>query len=544
MKLSYQEFKNKLLIQQIVAPIDLYSAEAIARLYYINSEEAKIWFLLFFIEINENSLFFDPMNIYLTDLYKDFFSDTPLPNFDVILKDWIQLPDQNLNLPIMKVEDKYCLPKTYEEVFEWLDYVQKILEEKQNFSSIYHESSFSLSEEQNTAIELFFMNKWLILTGGPGRGKTFTAKKMVQRFLKEYPNAKILTSAPTGKAAENLCKAIESECENLNLEPKTIHALLKVTPTKLIVDEDDKLDADLIIIDECSMLDFKLFSLLVRKIKNSSKVLCLGDPNQLPPIHGLSPFQLLIELTAFLPNIKHMELTIPFRTNQKGIIQLTDGILNSNFEQIQEALKSDEITVKSIEAFQKDINQKIENFLIYNPSDIDEKKLYFYKVIASHNIGPYGTDAINKSILDKLANWQRKEEILVPVIFLENDDSKKIYNGKMAYYSPFSNQPKIFIQGSQPFLPHMVPKFDYAFAITIHKSQGSEFEYVDIVLQEFNPLSIELMYTAVSRAKKRLSIYGKEENIFLSKNKNDQEENFFKRICLANIKKAIPSICT
>ena len=86
MKLSYQEFKNKLLIQQMVSPVDLYSAEAISRLYSINSEEAKIWFLLFFIEINENSLFFDPINIYLTDLYKDFFLDTPLPNFDVILK--------------------------------------------------------------------------------------------------------------------------------------------------------------------------------------------------------------------------------------------------------------------------------------------------------------------------------------------------------------------------------------------------------------------------------------------------------------------------
>ena len=108
----------------------------------------------------------------------------------------------------------------------------------------------------------------------------------------------------------------------------------------------------------------------------------------------------------------------------------------------------------------------------------------------------------------------------------------------MAYYAFFDETPLIYLQNQETIAPYLVPKFELAFAISIHKSQGSEFENVWLSLQQFNPLSKELLYTAVSRAKKSLIIFGQEEALYNLQSEVDQNWEMYKKMCLKKIEQS------
>jgi exodeoxyribonuclease V alpha subunit len=338
--------------------------------------------------------------------------------------------------------------------------------------------------------------------------------------------------APTGKAAENLSKMIESVSSGGMISAKTVHSLLKIAPSNMHVDEFAEIEADLLIIDECSMIDFTLFSILVKKIKPTTKVLLIGDPEQLPPVKGTSPFSLIISLEKFFPNLAVSRLTIPLRTKQKGLIDLTDGVLLQNFELIQNAFLDPSVEINSLESVFSSIAKLLDSFIQVDASEIDFQNLYDLKILTTHNVGPFGAESINQYCLNLLEKKAQKRSFLLPIIFRENDEKFGIYNGELAYLSYFKEKPMIYLKNKTKLSPTIAPKYDFAFAISIHKSQGSEFSHVLFTIQNISDVTKALIYTAVSRAKKSLKIFGTIDQLIESEEIQSKCEDYCKEICL------------
>ena len=522
---SFQELKANFKLLESLGYQEYLMAKSMIRLYALSSPFAIFWLSFFLMENKKGSLFFDPKE------YSDQIN-FGIPSFEETLAGLIQEPTKTIQVPIVKIDSFYTLAKNLEHSLGWIDRLKNLLEENVSTQPFIEQNDPSLSVEQLNSINLFCENKWLLLLGGPGRGKTFTAKKICHHFLSQQEEAKLLVAAPTGKAAENLAKVIGTIDSKVKIEPKTLHALLEITPTHLLVDEDSPIEADLLIIDECSMIDFTLFSLLLKKIGQETKVLLIGDQDQLPPIYGFSPFKILPKLIPYLKNIAIQSLTIPFRTDQSSLLLLTEGIQEENLNKIELGLSTEIAKLFQPDEIKMHLKENILNFAIKKEHFKDEAQVYQHKIITSHNIGPYGAIELNEYAIEVLSKFKNRFDYLVPIIFIENDESMGIYNGKMALYSYFDSTPKIYRLNEKPLLAAVAPKFELGFSISIHKSQGSEFENVYVVLQEFNPLSKPLLYTAMSRAKKTLKIFGKKEDLVVD-NKNDLSvENRYEKICL------------
>ena len=416
----------------------------------------------------------------------------------------------NYQLPVIEIDRHYSFQKTYFVTTEWTRSLRAFLNQQTPLQiDNEHDELVSLTDEQKKAVQGFWNKDFVVLTGGPGRGKTYTAAVMVKSYLKRFPKATLVIAAPTAKASENLLSKIKHFSDTATIEAKTIHSLLKMTPSGSFSDSDDKIMADLLIVDECSMIDFKLFHLLLAQLFPKTKILFLGDPNQLPPIDGPSPFSLLVELENWDKNLSVYQLTKPLRTESKPILDLLDAILNEDEKAFMNCVNNSPSIQFLEDSF---LFQKLEQWapLLAQKTGkmIDYERLYDKKILCSHNVGLLGSDQINKKCLDLCYSQFQNQTFFVPVIIQENDSRLKISNGEMGFLSVNTAQPKIYLKDKEPLHLSLAPRWDYAFAISIHKSQGSEFSEVILTLQDFPGVSKELLYTGCSRAKKQLFCFG------------------------------------
>ncbi len=488
----------------------------------------------------------------------------------------------------------------------------------QSLNHLLIKSQSSLSEEQKQSIVGICKHSFSILTGGPGCGKTFTTKTLVQ-LLKSLKKS-ILLAAPTGRAAQRMMEVI-------NHEAKTIHRLLEFTPKsgRFIKDEQNSLNADFIIIDESSMLDIHLTASLLRAVKIGTQLLFIGDPDQLPSVGAGHVLHDLIN-NSKVPQFK---LTKIFRQaqesniirfahqiNQGSIPKITSPISNPKlwksscdclFIDADEATSEQKRFVRKFKALTEEIkknnstgyltqNQKITHQIQPNnheidvesllvPSEIPSKpfpifsipeKFYhidFKRLAASQSL----TDEL-KAILKKIHPWStlhfgyntletikriytqtipkeygknREIQILCPqirgtlgtqnlniiiqdtinpespnksqitfsdrcfrvndrVIQTQNNYDLGVYNGDIGIITTIDPKTKsCLIQFPNQISPihfkqEHLPEIQLAYAITIHKAQGSEFEFViiPIDMQHFRMLFRNLIYTGLTRAKK------------------------------------------
>lgn len=526
-----QEVKKILIEKESIIPLDFFVASSIFNLFPDLQPEAKIWVAILHAQYREGAVFTDLLKIEKDEKYREIFSLLKSEDIASALSPIAQNFDQEITKPLIKIDGLYCFSKAYAESVGWLVELKNKLKEQIDCKLNENLLDENLSDEQKGAVLNFFSYQWLILTGGPGRGKTYTAKQIVKKFLEKYPDAIISCCAPTGKAAENLAKMIESVSSKALISSKTVHSLLKISPSNMQIDEFDEIEADLLIIDECSMIDFSLFSLLVKKIKPNTKVLLIGDPEQLPPVKGISPFSLLISLSSCIPNLSLSRLTIPLRTQQKGLIELTDGVLLQDVQMIKKAFADSSVEINPLESVFSFIGKSIESFVQMEKDEMDFQKLYDLKILTTHNIGPFGSELINKYCINLLEKKFQKKSYLIPIIFKENDEKFGIYNGELAYLSYFKEKPVIHLKNSRNLSPAIAPKYEFAFAISIHKSQGSEFSHVFLTLQNISEVTKALVYTAVSRAKKTLKIFGTIDQLIECQKDQNQCEDYCKNIC-------------
>ena len=365
-------------------------------------------------------------------------------------------------------------------------------------------------------------HKVFILTGGPGTGKTTVINGIIATYaalhkldLAKKQELPILLAAPTGRAARRMN-------ELTGLPSATIHRHLGMTGDDDISHLDDYLDADFIIVDEFSMVDTWLANQLLSNISSNSKILIVGDADQLPSV---SPGQVLADLLK-IPLLPQTKLTKIYRQGEDSTIvtlasQIQQGLLPADFTE----KKADRSYFEASGEYIPDMIKKIVAAAIRSGIPAQD-----VQVLAPMYRGPAGIDQINQ-LMQELINPSEKDQLVFEapdcqyrqgdkVIHLVNDAESNVFNGDLGYITDLlpakytdSKQDELTINfdGNEIIYPRSEwYKIRLAYAMSIHKSQGSEFPVVilPITRSSHRMLQRNLVYTAITRAKSKLILLG------------------------------------
>ena len=441
-------------------------------------------------------------------------------------------------------DDKYYLKEMYEAEENIANKIKiitnlsetkyKNLDEKINY--IEELNNLKYSENQKKAIKSALIDNLLIITGGPGTGKTTIVKAICQLYMElndlDFESAinNIALLAPTGRASKRLS-------ESTNLPAYTIHRFLKWNQEKneFAVNEYNKNEHRLIIIDEVSMLDTLLLDSLFKGLNDNIKVILVGDHNQLPSV---GPGQILKDLIES-DVIPIVYLDLLYRQDENSYIttlaqEIKNDSLGENF-----------LETRSDYTFLRCNSLSLKQNLINLCEQIISKG-YDYKrvqLMAPMYKGENGIDVLNSELQNVFnpAAPTKKEIKYGDVIFRENDKilqlvnmpEENIYNGDIGVIKYIltentkSKRTEIYIDfdgNVVRFLPKDLIKIKHGFIISIHKSQGSEFEMVvmPICKSYKRMLYRKLIYTGITRAKRKLILIG-EDDAFIYSVKNNSE---------------------
>ena len=413
--------------------------------------------------------------------------------------------------------------------------------------------SIKLSEIQIDAIKSCFEENISIITGGPGTGKTTIINTISKIFIENGYN--ISLCAPTGRAA----KRIE---ETTGIEAKTIHRMLGYIPSSyddighFEYNEDNPLDTDLIIIDEMSMVDVVLFEKLLRGLKDNTKLIIVGDVDQLPSVGAGNVLKDLINSNK----IKYTKLIDIFRQSENSNIIANAHKINNGQEPILNEKNSDFFFLNT------DAPSITRNIVV----DLISRRLpkaygYDYskdiQILTQSRKGICGVFELNKLLQDILnPKTEASDEILVgnklcrvndkvmqtknnynlSFIDDEGEENFGVYNGDMGhiiFIDKSSNKLTVEMDDKRliEYSLEDLDNLELAYAITIHKSQGSEFKSVIIPMFDGYKLlqTRNLLYTAITRAKENIVLVGDKNvmnNMIRNNTINSRYSNLEKRI--------------
>ena len=380
---------------------------------------------------------------------------------------------------------------------------------------------FALSEEQKKGIKNFFNNNFSIITGLPGTGKSTITKSLVDISISR--NLKVSLLAPTGIAAKRLS-------EICDFPASTIHKELGFDGVRWKKSLEDTLDSDVIIVDEFSMVDqILLFKLLQALPKKEFIIVFIGDSAQLPSV---GPGNVLKELTQS-GRIPHIALTKIFRQEDTSDIVLNAHQINKGSLQLFNS-KKDFIFIE-IEHEEDVLKQ-----LITIVEALEGKN---YQVLSPTYKGILGVSNLNRTLQDIInPNFDSSKEFKTEicsfregdkVMIIKNDYQNEVYNGERGILSRINSSNRkleIFIDGRtiEYSFRDAYAALALDYSRTIHKAQGSEYDFV--IMPYVNYFSIQLqrnlLYTAITRAKKKVFILGHQKALFRSiQNNNVSKRN-------------------
>lgn len=404
------------------------------------------------------------------------------------------------------------------------------VKDSQTFIESVEKEDFSLSFQQKRAVIDVLQNNISVLTGGPGTGKTFTTNMIVNALKYNNPEAKISLLAPTGKAAQRLS-------ELTNMEAMTIHRKLKIFDNT-DADEYETVEDDFVVVDESSMVDIVLFHKLMNNLGENTRLLLVGDIAQLPSIGAGLVLQDLIDSQR----IPVIELTEVFRQAQdsqiitnahkliKGSKKQQEGIEIDNTKgdmywiEQYDAQRVKDLMLLSVKKQVEDYNHNIKDVVILSP-------------MRKHEMGVV---SLNKEV-QQMVNppSQNKEEITIEkdeiityregdrVIHLTNDAEKNITNGEVGtirfigvevieneFLGSMKSESIVKVEYEHgkviKYKESELDDIELAYAMSIHKSQGSEFEVVVMPVHQSHQVMLQrnLIYTGWTRAKEKLILVG------------------------------------
>ena len=439
---------------------------------------------------------------------------------------------------------------------------------------------FELNPEQKEALAAAVGNRFTVITGGPGTGKTTTVCAILRALLKvhaDWTEKDIALAAPTGRAAQRMSEAILDQCAGLNgerivdiagkLEGSTVHRLLGGYAPNWKHNEKNQLEKKVVIVDETSMVDIYLMHALISALKDETRLILLGDADQLPSVDTGA---VLGDLTKFGMNenlVKRLAVCERAKGEVSDVAQAINALLLNDDESAQTMVKSwlpRQIQIEALpcteqiadgksrfqwlcpkadikkdgiqELYRKWMSgnelakkageiEKTDKSLGGVKSDASEalfKELNRRRILTLVREGWYGVKEANAFLLKeaKTAAGVRGEYLSmvgVPIMVTHNTPERKLFNGDVGVTvrGPHG-MVVLFPRGAKTIAcpVALLPEHELAYAMTVHKSQGSEFENVMVVLpdDEKHPLlNRQIVYTGITRAKKRAVIVGTEK---------------------------------
>lgn len=433
------------------------------------------------------------------------------------------------------------------------------------------------ADMQQVAVLNALFNNFSIITGGAGTGKTYTVARLVLIFSKVFSLSvdQIELVAPTGKAANRLIESFQQELSLFtgndalterakvlkNMQSKTLHRLLKIDPTTGIprFNKQHKLPTKVLIIDEASMIDISLMHKVIEALEHDTKLILVGDANQLPSVESGSLLSDLVlhpksgmssdrkhVLTHLYPELNESELLLSelsvtddaynyvsrltaSRRSSKTIQTFAESILNGQLPtQLYYSETADVgLLIQDFSDKATSLKSIVNKYVLPHFVDIQQadslpeafNKLKSYAFLSPFREGPFGVNAINALVEEALSVQFSHVKVAqlykgMPIMILQNDYQLGLFNGDVGIIWPNEQGKLTAYFASQDAQFSAVPLFGLpsiqaTYAMTIHKTQGSEYQELDLLLppQGEDFLSRELVYTGVTRAKRKVVIH-------------------------------------
>lgn len=454
--------------------------------------------------------------------------------------------------------------------------VKEIKRIDKELKTIQKQIGIKLSEKQIEAINCINNNNVCVITGGPGTGKTTIIRAIIELYKNH--GMKPVLCAPTGRAAKRMT-------ETTGEEAKTLHRLLELAG--MVSDENDNfntdmlvtpIDGDIIIVDEMSMVDMFLMNYLVKALYKGTKLVLVGDIDQLPSVGPGSVLKDIIDSGK----IETIVLNQIFRQAAKSKIIVNAHRVNEGKSFIEEnetkiSVDKSEENVDLLDDFFF-INENNQDKVVENIISLCSGRLKKYgdydflnniQIISPTKKGLTGTKELNKILQEKLnpEDKDKNEKQYGDVVFRENDRVMQtknnynmiwekenpgslkvelgngVFNGELGIVEKINTVEKTvtvkFDDGKKSVYESTdLEQLEHAYAITVHKAQGSEFDVVILPILKLAPMlqTRNLIYTAITRAKKLIIVIGSKSTVeFMIKNNNTKNRNTGLRYKLENI---------
>lgn len=425
-------------------------------------------------------------------------------------------------------QEKYIARKLYKLSYNQFEERMNFIDNINHYQRLHH---IVLNGEQTDAVLASLTKGVSIITGGPGTGKTTIVRCILEMFRQQ--NYKVLLCAPTGRAAKRLS-------ESSGMEAKTIHRALEMNGGDgegiFHKNEENPIEADVIIIDEMSMVDVALFYHLLKAVRSTTRVIMVGDKDQLPSVGAGNVLRDLIESKK----LHTTELINIYRQGNDSLIITNAHLINSGKMPIIDNTSKDffyeqgKDLISNSETIVDLVSTRLPRYFGYKPEDI--------QVLAPMKAGPCGIDNLNRCLQmtinthysgieleSEFSKFHVGDKVMQMVNNYDQSYVKYEENGMTQEGSGVFNGDIGYITRIEPDTHEVTIRFDdgkickyartdlyqisLAYAITIHKSQGSEFDCVVIPLVPGAPIIItrNLLYTAITRAKKTVVLVGSKQ---------------------------------
>lgn len=436
------------------------------------------------------------------------------------------------------------------------------------FRTLFPRTSDGGSVWQGVAAANALRNQLSIITGGPGTGKTTTAAKIVALLLQRDPGLRIAVAAPTGKAAARLAESISNGAATLPIdeairvrfprEGRTLHRLLGYQPWDdcYASNAENPLADDVIVVDEASMVDLLMMDALFAALRPGARIILLGDPDQLASVdtgyvlgdlcraadacgetHGVGLAKVYAELsdehipsstsaTPLRDAVVRLQRSYRFEAHP-GIGALADAVRAGDTVKVIAVLEDGAHgdvsrcdSVDSVDVLLAPILPSLEQYLSASTPEDALRALGEFRVLCAVREGANGVTGLNHAI----EWWLRGRGVptrsrwydLRPVLVTANDTANGLFNGDMGVtFTATDGRRLVYFPdvagGVRGVAPARLPEHETAWAMTVHKSQGSEFAHVLLFLPDDDApiLTRELLYTAVTRARESVRIVGR-----------------------------------
>ncbi|WP_417909078.1 exodeoxyribonuclease V subunit alpha [Candidatus Electronema sp. PJ] len=414
---------------------------------------------------------------------------------------------------------------------------------------------------QQTAAALALLKPLLVISGGPGTGKTYTAARILALLQALHCGDKPLRmalAAPTGKAAARLDESIRAARQslpdglghNMPEQAQTLHRLLGARPgtNEFRHNRDNPLHLDLLLVDEASMIDVMLMAALLEALPPQARLILLGDRSQLASVEAGSLFadlcgdgkpawsaQLGEQLRLLMGNCPHTvakpggplaDSCILLRKGHRfqgssGIGTLAAAVNSGSVEEVEQVLAAGwpDLEIEQSRGPEREVwlrAQILRGFReMASAASLEQgfAAMEKFRFLCAVHKGPNGTEEINNlaAAVLRQAGLMRNQDQARPIIILRNQYDLQLFNGDTGLlWRDRSGQLKAWFRRPdntlQPVTPSLLPDYETAYAVTVHKAQGSEFEQVLLLLPEETSrvLSRELLYTGITRARTKL----------------------------------------